>query len=106
VNPEYEPEDVPEVHENAAENCPVSVTDSALTLLPTPCPTIHLKTLDHVRIEMAKVYRDMKRGRIATQDGTRLTYVLSQIGKLIEAGELEKRIEAMETVLRQRKLPR
>jgi hypothetical protein len=59
-----------------------------------------------VRIEMAKVYRDMKRGKIATQDGTRLAYVLAQVGKLIEAGELEKRIEALEIVLRQRRLPR
>ena len=106
VNPEYELEDVPEVHENAAENWPATLDEPKVRLLPTPCPTIHLKTLDHVRIEMAKVYRDMMRGTIATQDGTRLVYVLSQIGKLIEAGELEKRIEAMETVLRQRRLPR
>jgi hypothetical protein len=106
LHPEYEIEDVPEADQNAAENPGARLDEPKLRLLPTPSPTIHLKTLDHVRIEMAKLYRDMKRGKIATQDGTRLTYVLSQIGKLIEAGELENRIEALETVLRQRKLPR
>ena len=30
------------------------------------------------------------------QDGTRLVYMLAQIGKMIEVGELEKRIELLE----------
>jgi hypothetical protein len=55
---------------------------------------------------MAKVYRDMKRGKILAQDGTRLTYVLAQIGKLIEAGEIEARMNALELVLKQRKITR
>ena len=52
---------------------------------------------------MARVYRDMRAGRIESQDGTRLTYVLSQIGKLIESGENEKRLEALEAVLMARR---
>ncbi|HET7098414.1 MAG TPA: hypothetical protein VFJ68_13575 [Casimicrobiaceae bacterium] len=52
---------------------------------------------------MARVYRDMRAGRIESQDGTRLAYVLSQIGKLIEAGEIEKRLEAVEVVLKNRR---
>jgi hypothetical protein len=45
---------------------------------------------------MAKVYRDMKLQKIATSDGTRLTYVLAQIGKMIELHDIEKRVEQLE----------
>jgi hypothetical protein len=67
-----------------------------------PSPTIHLKTLDDVRIEMAKVYRDMKTQKINPQDGTRFAYVLAQIGKLIEANRFADRIEALEFALGRR----
>lgn len=75
----------------------------ALALLPTST-RIDLKTIDDVRVEMARVYRDMRAGRIDTADGTKLSYVLAQIGKLIESGELEKRLEALEGVLLMRKV--
>jgi hypothetical protein len=61
-----------------------------------PTPSIHLKTINDVRLEMAKVYRDMKLQKIATSDGTRLTYVLAQIGKMIELHDIEKRVEQLE----------
>jgi hypothetical protein len=48
---------------------------------------------------MAKVYRDMKLQRIPTSDGTRLVYVLAQIGKMIELYEIEKRIDKLEDKL-------
>ena len=73
-----------------------------VAVLPTP-PRIDLRTIDDVRVEMARVYRDMRGGKIDTQDGTRLAYVLSQIGKLIESGEIEKRLEAVEGVLLSRR---
>jgi hypothetical protein len=44
----------------------------------------------------------MRAGRIETQHGTRLVYVLGVIGKLIEAGDVEKRLEAVEAVLKHR----
>lgn len=61
-----------------------------------PTPSIHLKTIDDVRLEMAKIYRDMKLIKIATQDGTRLVYVLAQIGKMIELHDIEKRVNELE----------
>ena len=64
-----------------------------------PTPSIHLKTIDDVRLEMAKVYRDMKLQKIPTHDGTRLVYVLAQIGKMIELHELEKRVNILEEKL-------
>lgn len=62
---------------------------------PTP-KQIKLVTIMDCKREMARVYRDSRQGRIDIQDGTRLVYMLSQIGKLIEVSELEKRIELLE----------
>ena len=57
---------------------------------------IHLKTVDNVRLEMAKVYRDMRRGVVDTGDGSKLVYVLAQIGKMIELHEFEARLNILE----------
>jgi hypothetical protein len=88
--------------ENAATDLTETRAGRGIQLVPTPSPTIHLKTLDDVRIEMAKVYRDMKLGRVACQDGTRLVYVLSQLGRVIEVDKIAGRIEAIERTLRLR----
>jgi hypothetical protein len=88
--------------ENAVADSPVSLDRRGIRLLPTPSPTIHLKTLDDVRIEMAKVYRDMKLGKLPSQDGTRFVYVLAQIGRVIEADQVAGRLQAVERTLRLR----
>jgi len=44
---------------------------------------------------MARVYRAMKSGELDGADGTKRAYMLSLIGKLIEASELERRIAAL-----------
>lgn len=92
----------PEGPNNAADKTPVTIDGATLSVLPTP-QTIHLKTADDVRLEMAKVYRDMRGARIDMADGTKLVYVLSQIAKVIETGEIQTRIEAVERVLTERK---
>ena len=73
---------------------PVTIDAESGALLPTP--RLDLKSIDDIRLEMARVYRDMKSGKIAPADGTKLAYVLSQIGKLIELHEIERRIAALE----------
>ncbi|MBW8072377.1 MAG: hypothetical protein GJU77_01660 [Ferrovum sp.] len=70
---------------------------------PTP-PVIHLKTADDVRLEMARVYRDMRQGKIETADGTKFAYVLGQLAKMIETGQLEARLELIEHTLKVRKI--
>jgi hypothetical protein len=67
-----------------------------LTVVPIPRRRRQLETAVDVRREMARVYREMRRGKIESQVGTRLTYVLSQIGKIIETAEIEVRIAALE----------
>ena len=87
---------------NTADNSPATIDGASLHVLPTP-PTIHLKTADDVRLEMAKVYRDMRQGRIDMADGTKLAYVLGQLNKAIETGIIESRMEALERTLNARK---
>ena len=74
---------------------PVTVDNASGRLDPTPVK-IDLKTIDDVRLEMAKVYRDMKGGKIETSDGTKLVYVLGQIGKMIEVHDIEQRLTVLE----------
>lgn len=82
-----------------------TTTNSPLTLdastgEPIPPPPsdapINLHDLDAVRREMGKVYRDMRNRKIDSQDGTRLVYALSQIAKLHELSELERRLKQLE----------
>jgi hypothetical protein len=89
------------------ENAPVPIDNSqprrVLALVPTPRrrgPV--LESLPEVRREMARVYRQMRHGRIDTQDATRMTYVLTQIAKIIQVAGLDARIEAVERALRTR----
>ena len=84
------------------ENHAVTIDGASLHVLPTP-PVIHLKTADDVRLEMAKVYRDMRQGRVEMADGTKLAYVLTQLIKAIETGIIEQRMESLERILIERK---
>lgn len=55
-----------------------------------------MATLRDVQREMARVYRDMRNGRLDPSDGAKMTYTLATLGKLIETGDLERRVEALE----------
>ena len=65
-------------------------------LVVLPAPRLNLNDLDGVRREMARVYRDMRQGAVATQDGARLVYVLGELRKMFEITELERRLAAIE----------
>lgn len=80
---------------SAKQNQPATLDGESGAVLPTP-PIIHLKSINDIRLEMAKVYREMRSNAIEAQQGTRLVYVLSSIGKLIELHEIEQRITKLE----------
>lgn len=61
-----------------------------------PTPQLKLATIDDCRREMAKVYREAKRGKLDSWDASRFVYILGAISKLIEIGQLEQRIAALE----------
>ncbi len=72
------------------------------TLAPIP-PKIDLSDANAIRREMATVYRDMRRGNIETQDGTRLVYVLDALRKCFETSVLQQRLEVLERTLEYRR---
>lgn len=72
-------------------------TGQVLTL--PPIPRLELSTINAVRVEMARLYREAKAGRIAPADASRLAFILGQVGKLIEVGSLEARLNALENDL-------
>lgn len=57
---------------------------------------IRLKTMDDVRVEMARVYSDARRNNLAPEAASKLCYILSQVGRVIEGVGLEDRIKALE----------
>ena len=74
---------------------------SGEVLPPTP-PKLRLHTLDDVRREMARVYADMRQGRLAPEDGTKLAFVLGQLRVIFESirdTEFLGRLEALESRL-------
>jgi len=84
-----------EVMNNTSFKQPVTVDNKSGKVLPTP-KKIDLATIDDIRLEMASVYRSMKGGSIEASDGSRLVYVLGQIGKMIELHDIEKRVDQLE----------
>lgn len=57
---------------------------------------IRLKSMDDVRVEMARVYTDARQKRLEPQEASKLVYILSRIGMVIEGSALEKRISELE----------
>jgi hypothetical protein len=55
-----------------------------------------LANLEGVRVEMSRIYLEMKAGRRDSQEGSRLVYVLTQIAKVLELTEIEQRLNILE----------
>ena len=80
----------------SAVQSPMTVDNASGDVLPIPSKKIDLANINDVRLEMANVYRSMKSGSIEAGDGSRLVYVLGQIGKMIELYDIERRINQLE----------
>ena len=61
-----------------------------------PTPQLKLATIEDCRREMARVYRDARTASTDTADASRLVYILATIAKMIEIGQLEQRLTALE----------
>lgn len=77
-----------------AKNMPVVHEGQLLKAVPTP--QLKLATIEDCRREMARVYRDARYAKTDTADASRLVYMLATIAKMIEIGELEQRLTALE----------
>lgn len=81
-----------------AKHPPLTIDAATGTPDPTP-PKIKLNSLGDVRREMATIYREARAGTIDISDAGRLAYVLTGIGKLIEAEQIETRLAELERKL-------
>ncbi|MES2770401.1 MAG: hypothetical protein V4623_00195 [Pseudomonadota bacterium] len=76
-----------------------SLVIDAATGKPDPTPAkIKLNAIEDVRREMATVYREARAGKIDIGDAGRLAYILTGIGKLIETGAIENRLQKLEAL--------
>ncbi len=55
-----------------------------------------LETMSDVKREMSKLYRESRTGALDVAVCCKLVYVLSQVGKTIEIGDIEARLQALE----------
>jgi hypothetical protein len=58
--------------------------------------TPKLTTVQNVGIEISRIYRATKRGKISTPDGYRMVQMLAVLKSCLESATLESRIEALE----------
>ena len=52
--------------------------------------------MQNVGIEISRIYRATKRGKISTPDGYRMVQMLAVLKSCLESATLESRIEALE----------
>lgn len=76
---------------------PATIDGRSLRLLPTPGRRkAQLNSLQGVRTEMARVYRDAESGKRDSAEASKLVYILSQIGRVLEVVEIETRLRLLE----------
>lgn len=73
-----------------------------LKVIPYPQRRTDLATLTDVRREAARIYRDVRLKKLESAEGSRLVYMLSTVGKLIEAADVQTRIDALERAMGRR----
>jgi hypothetical protein len=75
-------------------NLPITQEGQVLSAIPTP--PIKLASIEEIRREMARVYRDARTATTDTADASRLVYILTSIAKMIEIGQFEQRLAEIE----------
>lgn len=70
-------------------------TDASNGRRPTP-RRIDLNTLEHVARELGRVYRAVDAGTMQAAEGTKRTFILVSLGKVLESVVIERRLEALE----------
>lgn len=63
---------------------------------PPPQRVSRLKTLDDVRVELGKIYREARTEKLPLDQAKGLAYLLQVMSGLIKETELERRVSALE----------
>lgn len=58
-----------------------------------------LNTIDDVKKEMARLYREARANKVDSQDASRLANMLSILGRLIDGSEIQKQIDELKAEL-------
>lgn len=66
---------------------------------------ITLTKLAHVRSELARLYSEARNGHFNVADASKLAHMLQILAKILEAGQLESRVEALEQSILKEKQP-
>ena len=72
------------------------VTGKLIPLPPRP-RVLRLATVKEVRLELARLYRDAREGKIPAADAARFAFLLDRIRVCIVDHELEARVERLES---------
>ena len=81
----------------------LTVIDSDSKEMEIAPPRTALTKLEHVRAELARVYRHARTGKLETSEATRLTYILVALSKIIESSDIEARLDLLESEIGQGK---
>ena len=74
---------------------PLTVDGKSGEVVPIPS-RVNLHNMHSVRREMGKVYRAMKQGKMAKEEGSKLAYVLMQYAELVKLSDFEDRVRELE----------
>lgn len=87
---------------SSGKEAPNSEQARAVSGEDTLSPKIDLRDANAMRREIGTVYREMRAGKLAASDGTKLAHVLEIMRRMFETSELEARVELVERQLRTR----
>jgi hypothetical protein len=81
----------------------VKANDAAVLANAPRRSRLRLDTMDRIRREVTRLYREGRDGERDTQDVSRLANVLALIARMIEGGQLEARIAALEAAAKEQR---
>jgi hypothetical protein len=70
-------------------------TGKLIPLLPRP-RVLRLATVKEVRLELARLYREAREGKVPAADAAKFAFLLDRIRACIVDHELEERVERLE----------
>lgn len=63
---------------------------------PAVSPRLRLSTVGDCKREIAKIYREVRRGELASSEATRLVWMLTSLANMIVDHDIEMRVNALE----------
>lgn len=96
--PDFNP---PSLAGNGPWGAPEVLAEPSFVASPLPVPKrasprLKLETATHVRRELARIYREARRGELKPEAATKLAYLLDLLSRIIERSDLEQRVEELE----------